>query len=66
MPYIKLNAYITIHRIKALLSVVKRKEQKIKIKSCTFFISKANLKSFIKCDILAILLQEEMPNLSLS
>lgn len=60
----KLNAYITIHKIKALLSTVKKKEQKIK--SCTFFVSKANLKSFIKCYILAILLREEMPNLSLS
>lgn len=44
----------------------KEKEQKIKIKSYTSCISKANLKSFMKCDILAILLQEELPNLSLS
>lgn len=66
MPYIKINACVTIGRIKALFPIVKKKEQKIKIKSYASFISKANLKSFMKCDVLAILLQEEMPNLSLS
>lgn len=42
------------------------KRTKNKIKFYASFISKANLKSFMKCDVLAILLQEEMPNLSLS
>lgn len=66
MLYVKLNTYITICRIKALLSIVKKKEHKLKVKSYTSSISKANLKSFMKCDKLAILLQGEMPNLSLS
>lgn len=61
MLYIKLNAYITICRIRALFSIVKGK--KIKIEPYPSFISKANRQSFMKCDVLVILLPEGMPDL---
>lgn len=40
-----------------------KRGKKRKIKSYTSFISKANLQSFTKCDILAILLPKGMPDL---
>lgn len=58
MPYIKLNVYITIFRRGALISIAKKI-----IKSYFSFISKANLHSFLKWAVLAILLPEGMPDL---
>lgn len=59
MLYVKLYAYITICRIRALFSIA----VKGKKKSYSSVVSKVNLQSFMKCDILAILQPKGMPNL---